>query len=100
VALRTRELGIRVALGAERNRLLALVSREVVLLVALGVGIGLPAALLSARFLESELYGLSARDPLTVAFAVVILLSTATLAGAIPAARASRVDPMVALRHE
>jgi predicted permease len=100
VAMRTRELGIRVALGAERNRLLALVSKEVVLLVTLGVGIGLPAALLAGRFLESQLYGLSARDPLTVAFAVFTLLSTAALAGAIPAARASRVDPMVALRHE
>ncbi|HEY7817353.1 MAG TPA: ADOP family duplicated permease, partial [Vicinamibacteria bacterium] len=100
VAMRTREFGIRVALGAERKRLLTLVSKEVALLVMLGVGIGLPGGLLFGRLLESELYGLSARDPITVGFAVFTLLSTAALAGAIPAARASRVDPMIALRYE
>jgi ABC-type antimicrobial peptide transport system permease subunit len=100
VAMRTRELGIRLALGAERKRLLALVSREVALLVLVGVAIGLPVGLLFGRFLESELYGLSAGDPLIVGFAVLTLLSTAALAGAIPAARASRVDPMIALRYE
>jgi len=100
VAARTRELGIRVALGAERKGLLFLVLREVALLALLGVGIGLPAGLLFGRFVESELYGLSARDPITIGLATFVLLLTAALAGYIPAARASRVDPMVALRYE
>ena len=100
VAMRTRELGIRVALGAERKELLLLVLREVALLALLGIGIGFPAALAFGRVLESELYGLSARDPMAIGLATLALLATAALAGYIPAARASNVDPMVALRQE
>jgi predicted permease len=100
VAMRTREIGIRVALGAERKGLLLLVMRKVALLAILGIGIGLPAGLILGRLVESQLYGLNARDPLAIGLATGVLLATAALAGALPAARASRVDPMVALRHE
>jgi predicted permease len=100
VAMRTREIGIRVALGAERKGLLFLVLREVAFLALLGVGIGLPAGLVFGRLVESELYGLNARDPMAIGLATLMLLVAAGLSGLIPAARASRVDPMVALRHE
>jgi ABC-type antimicrobial peptide transport system permease subunit len=100
VAARTRELGIRVALGAQRTGVVLMVLKEVALLAVLGVGIGLPAGLVFGRFVESELYGLSARDPMAIGLATFVLLATAALAGYIPAVRASRVDPMVALRYE
>jgi predicted permease len=100
VAARTREIGVRVALGAERRKLLLLVLREVAVLAALGVGIGLSAGLFAGRLVETQLYGLTGRDPATILVATFVLLATAALAGYIPAARASRVDPMVALRYE
>jgi len=100
VAARTRELGIRVALGAQRSGVLLMVLREVAILALFGIGIGLPAGFFFGRLVESELYGLSARDPITIGLATFVLLLTAALAGYIPAARASRVDPMVALRYE
>jgi predicted permease len=100
VAARTREIGVRVALGAERKGLLLLVLKEVAILVTLGVAIGLSASLIGGRLLETELYGLSGWDPAATVLATLVLLATATLAGYIPAARASRVDPMVALRYE
>jgi ABC-type antimicrobial peptide transport system permease subunit len=100
VAARTREIGIRVALGAERRGLLSLVLREVALLALIGIGIGLPAGLAFGRLVESELYGVSARDPMAIGLAILVLLATAVFAGYVPAARASRVDPMVALRYE
>jgi ABC-type lipoprotein release transport system permease subunit len=100
VAARTRELGIRVALGAQRSGLVLMVLREVALLAVLGIGIGLPAGFFLGRLVESELYGLSPRDPIASGLATFVLLLTAALAGYIPAARASRVDPMVALRYE
>lgn len=100
VTARTRELGIRVALGAQRTGVVLMVLKEVALLAVLGVGIGLPAGLVFGRFVESELYGLSARDPMAIGLATFVLLATSALAGYIPAARASRVDPMVALRYE
>ncbi len=100
VAARTREIGIRVALGAERKRLLLLVLREVAVLSLLGIGIGLPAGFFAGRLVEGQLYGLSGRDPFAIVLATFVLLATAAIAGYIPAARASRVDPMVALRYE
>jgi predicted permease len=100
VAARTRELGIRVALGAQRSGVLVMVLREVAVLALFGIGIGLPAGFFIGRLVESELYGLSARDPMAIGLATLVLLLTAALAGYIPAARASRVDPMVALRYE
>jgi predicted permease len=100
VAQRTREIGIRVALGAQGRGVLLMVLEEVLLLTFLGVAVGLPSGFALGRLVESELYGLSARDPMTLLAATTSLLAAAILAGYLPAARASRVDPIVALRHE
>ena len=100
VSLRTREIGIRVALGAERRAVLFMVLKEVAILAALGVAIGLPSGYGLGRLVETQLFGLTARDPLTFATATATLLLAALLAGYIPASRATRVDPMVALRYE
>ena len=98
VALRTREIGIRMALGAQRRDVLRMVLRDVALLVAIGVALGLPGGYGMGRVVETQLFGLSARDPLTFAAATATLLLVALLAGYIPARRAAKVDPMVALR--
>jgi len=100
VALRTREIGIRVALGAERRNLLSMVLKDVAMLAALGTAIGLPAGYALGRLVESQLFGLSARDPLTFAAATCSLLLAALLAGYVPAARVTRIDPVEALRYE
>ena len=100
VALRTREIGVRMALGAERRAVFVLVLREVALLAAIGVALGLPGGYGLGRFVESQLFGLNARDPLTFAVATAALLLAAFLAGYVPAAHAMRVDPVVALRYE
>jgi putative ABC transport system permease protein len=98
VALRTREIGIRMALGAERGDVMKMVLRDVAVLVALGVALGLPGGYGIGRVIESQLFGLNARDPLTYATATATLLLASLLAGYVPARRATRVDPMVALR--
>ena len=100
VAKRTNEIGIRMALGAARGDVLRLVMREGLAPVLLGVAIGLPAALVGARLITSLLFGLKPADPLTICVATLLLLLVAALAGYIPARRASRVDPMTALRCE
>ena len=100
VARRTHEIGIRMALGAQRRDVLALVMRESLLLVFIGVVIGLGAALASTRLITNLLYGLTPNDPLTIALAGLLLLTVAALAGYLPARKAARVDPMVALRHD
>jgi predicted permease len=100
VARRTHEIGIRMALGAQRRDVVGLVLRETMLLVFIGVIIGLGAALASTRLIINLLYGLTPNDPLTVALAGLLLLTVAALAGYLPAHRAARVDPMVALRHD
>jgi predicted permease len=100
VARRTREIGIRMALGAERRAILRLVLREVGTMAALGIGVGLPLAVGLSRLLRSQLFGLSPADPLTLATATLALGTVALLAGLFPAQRATRVDPLVALRYE
>ena len=100
VTRRTREIGIRLALGAGRASLLKLVLREVALLTAIGVAIAIPLALAVTRLVRSELYGIVPNDPLSIAAAALVLASVALLAGYIPAERATRVDPLTALRYE
>jgi ABC-type antimicrobial peptide transport system permease subunit len=100
VARRTREIGIRLALGASPRRMLRSVLGETLRLVSVGLAIGLAGCVIAGRFLRSLLFGLTPNDPLTMAGAVVVLLAAAMLAVALPAWAASRVDPTVALRHE
>jgi len=88
------------ALGAERRNVFTLVLREVALLAAIGVALGLPGGYGLGRYVESQLFGLNANDPLTFAVATAVLLLATFLAGYVPAARAMRVDPVVALRYE
>ena len=100
VARRTREIGIRVALGAERRNVLWLVMKEVAALSVIGVAIGLPTAYVLGRFVESQLFGITANDAFTLAGATMLLSTVSLLAGYIPAGRATRVDPLIALRYE
>jgi predicted permease len=100
VAQRTREIGIRMALGAESGHVLWLVMKEVLALVAIGVAIGLPAAWGLTRFAKSQLYGIQPNDTLTIALATLGIAAVAILSGFIPARRATLVDPMRALRWE
>jgi predicted permease len=100
VAQRTREIGIRFALGARPAAVVSLVLREMLLLVAIGVAIGIPATLALGRFIASLLYGLNPGDPWMLSAATGLLFAVAALAAYLPARRASRVDPMQALRYE
>jgi len=100
VTQRAREMAIRVALGAMAGRVIWLVMREVVLLVATGIAVALPFILVLNRFVRSELYGVPPGDPLSITFSMLVLGCIALFAGYIPARRAMRVDPMVALRYE
>jgi ABC-type antimicrobial peptide transport system permease subunit len=100
VARRTNEIGIRMALGAARTGILWMVLRETLVLVTAGIVIGIPVALVAARLISTQLYGLSSADPLTVVGAVILMTAIAAVSGYLPARRASQVDPMVALRYE
>ncbi len=100
VAQRTREIGIRIALGADRRRVLSLILREGGLLAVVGAGLGLAAALASTRVLRGMLFGVTTTDPWTYAAMIVVLAAAALMASWLPARRAARVDPMVAIRAD
>jgi ABC-type antimicrobial peptide transport system permease subunit len=100
VARRTAEIGIRMALGAPRGRVVWMVLREVCLLAAAGLAISIPTALAASKLLESFLFGMKPTDPLALAGSVAVLLVATILAGYLPARNASRIDPMIAIRHE
>ena len=100
VAQRTREFGIRMALGARPRQVLYPVLQEALVLTAIGVGIGVGGALLLTRFLGAYLFGIAPHDPLTFGLVTVFLGAVALAASALPARRATKVDPTVALRAE
>ena len=100
VACRTRDIGIRLALGAEKENVLWQVLRETLALVLIGTAIGVPLAMGATHLVKSMLFGLGFADPIAILFAAAVLSLVAAVAGLLPAWRASQVDPMVALRHE
>jgi len=100
VERRTTEIGIRMALGAARSHVLWTVLRSSLVLVGIGVAIGLAVALAVTRLVESQLFGLRPTDPATIFTAVLVIGMLGTIAGYLPARRAARVDPLIALRHE
>jgi predicted permease len=100
VSRRTREIGIRIALGAERSTVMGMVLKEVALLTLAGIGLGVPVALSLSQVVRSQLFGISPADPLTMGVAAVTLAAVALFAGYIPARRAARVQPVLALRSE
>jgi ABC-type antimicrobial peptide transport system permease subunit len=97
---RTREIGIRMALGAVSSNVIWLVMKEVVMLIGVGVAIGLPAAWGLSRLVQTQLYGITPNDPVTLAIATLSLVVVACAAGYIPALRATQVDPVTALHYE
>jgi predicted permease len=100
VVRRTNEIGVRMALGAQSRGVLWLVLKESLTLLGVGIVLGVPAALAATRLLQSQLFGIRSSDPVTVLSAVLIVAGTTMVAGYFPARRATRVDPMVALRYE
>jgi len=100
VARRMNEIGVRMALGANRGNVVAMVMRRALVLVAIGLAMGVPVALVGGRLMRTQLYGVSAYDPVTLSGAVLILAASAALAGFIPALRAASIEPMNALRME
>jgi ABC-type antimicrobial peptide transport system permease subunit len=100
VAGRTAEIGVRMALGAEPTGILRLILSDSLRLIAIGMAIGLPVALGTARLVSKMLFGLSPADPVSLTAALIIVVGIALLAAYLPARRATKVDPMVALRYE
>ncbi len=100
VSRRTREIGIRMAMGAERNAVLGLVVGESMLLVAGGIAIGIAIALGAGRLIASQLFGVQPTDSATMATAIGVMALVSAAAGYLPARRATQVDPMVALKYE
>jgi putative ABC transport system permease protein len=100
VEQRTHEIGIRMALGAQQTDVVRMIVRDGMKLAALGLGMGLIGSLIAMKYLESQLYGIKARDPLTYISVAVVLALVAFTACYVPALRATRVDPLTALHHE
>jgi ABC-type antimicrobial peptide transport system permease subunit len=100
VARRTNEIGLRLALGAGRSAVIWMMLRDVCVLAAVGVAIALPTAITASRLIASFLFATEPNDPRTIAMASAVLLAAVLAAGYGPARRASRLDPMVALRHD
>jgi predicted permease len=100
VVRRTREIGVRVALGARENDVLWLILRQVVGITVAGMAVGIPGAMVLARFVRASLYGVEPADPASLAAAVFVLVGVAVIAGLIPARRAARLDPLAALRTD
>ena len=100
VAQRTNEIGIRMALGAQRGTVIRMVLRETVVLILIGLAAGMPASLACARLVQSKLFGLKAADPVTLGAALGLMLAVAIASGYLPARWASQVDPLIALRYE
>lgn len=100
VSRRTKEIGIRMAIGAEQSAVLWQIMRQALGLVVAGICLALPIALAAGRLIANQLYGLPPHDPMTFAVAVAVLLGVSTVAAYLPARRAARVDPMIALREE
>jgi putative ABC transport system permease protein len=99
-AQRTREIGVRIALGAARGSVMRMVLSEVLWLAGISTAIALPASLLLTRSIRSQLFGISSSDPITLVVVTLLIMLVAVLSALIPARRAARVDPMVALRYE
>jgi putative ABC transport system permease protein len=100
VARRKKELGIRLALGAQPGLVIWMVMKEVLLLLSIGLAIGIPAAMALGSYVSTQLYGIQARDPWVAGWTMLVLSAVSALAGLIPAHRASRIDPILALRYE
>jgi predicted permease len=100
VAQRTKEIGIRMALGARRTNILGLVLREAMVLVVVGLSVGATGAIIAARIIATQLFGVAPTDPITIGAALLLMTVVAGAASLLPARRAAKVDPMVALRYE
>ena len=100
VTLRTGEIGIRMALGAQRRQVVWMIIAGALRLMTIGIALGLPAAWWASRLISTMLYGLKPTDPVTIATSVLVLAGAGILAGFLPAHRASRVEPMAALKYE
>ena len=99
VGFRTPEIGLRMALGAQRSNVVSMVIRESLTPVVIGIAMGLAAAFALTRLVESMLYGVKPNDPVTIALAAAVFLVIAAIAASVPARRASRTEPMSALRY-
>lgn len=100
VTRRTAEIGVRMALGAMRSDVLGMVLREVLAVITVGIAVAIPVAFACSKLISGMLFGVSVSDPATMFVSCFTLMGVAAFAGFIPAHRASRVDPMIALRHE
>jgi predicted permease len=100
VARRTKELGVRMALGAPRCRVVWMVMKEVFVLLGIGLAVGVPSALALGQYVSTQVYGVKPTDPVIVGSTMILLIAVSSFAGMVPASRASRIDPILALRYD